>query len=474
MSERLVFGYGTSAGDGPAARGPRTQPADTAVPAPGRPERRDWAFLGLFVFTALLYFRPQDTIRPLIALHLPELAAIFALSALFFGRLQRGQTLTRMTPELGAVFALGLVILATAPFSIWMGGAVRTFLDLYAKVVLIFILLVNTLTTPKKVERLTWLIVIASGYIAVGSVVDYVRGINLVEYGRGTGAVGGMFKNPNDLALNMVAALPLCLAFVLRRVPAWKRLIALACAVAMLGAIVASQSRSGTVGLAVMIAVLAWQLLRRRPGLVAAGALAAALAAPLLPQAYWNRMASIADGSRDDTGSREARSTLFVEAWHAFLADPLTGVGAGQFVNYDPDGREQAWRETHNVILQVAAELGLFGLLIFLFLLFRAARAPLQMRRFLQAAARPPNGGAPLLTESERSMLDVHSVVMLASIAGWFACAFFASVAYHWTFYYVLGLTVAPRELLRDRLAADRAPGRRRARVAPVAVGARA
>ena len=41
---------------------------------------------------------------------------------------------------------------------------------------------------------------------------------------------------------------------------------------------------------------------------------------------------------------------------------------------------------------------------------------------------------------------------MAAALAGWFVCALFASVAYNWTFYYLLALAIAPREILRDRL----------------------
>ena len=33
----------------------------------------------------------------------------------------------------------------------------------------------------------------------------------------------------------------------------------------------------------------------------------------------------------------------------------LHGVGAQQFANYNPPGRVETWRETHNVVLQVAA-----------------------------------------------------------------------------------------------------------------------
>ena len=46
---------------------------------------------------------------------------------------------------------------------------------------------------------------------------------------------------------------------------------------------------------------------------------------------------------------------------------------------------------------------------------------------------------------------------MTAGLVGWFVCAMFASVAYNWTFYYLLALIVAARELALDRLVAARA-----------------
>lgn len=45
---------------------------------------------------------------------------------------------------------------------------------------------------------------------------------------------------------------------------------------------------------------------------------------------------------------------------------------------------------------------------------------------------------------------------MLVALITWFTCAMFASVAYNWTFYYLLALIVAARELTRDRLAVAR------------------
>ena len=61
---------------------------------------------------------------------------------------------------------------------------------------------------------------------------------------------------------------------------------------------------------------------------------------------------------QDETGSRQARKDLMWEGWQTFVDHPLTGVGAGQFKNYNPPDRLEPWRETHNVLLQIAAELG--------------------------------------------------------------------------------------------------------------------
>ena len=74
---------------------------------------------------------------------------------------------------------------------------------------LIFVLILNTLTSARRVREFTWVVVLATSYIGFRAVLDYARGFNLVENGRVQGAVGGMFQNPNDLALNMVSILPI-------------------------------------------------------------------------------------------------------------------------------------------------------------------------------------------------------------------------------------------------------------------------
>ena len=482
---REVTGAG-NAGDGGAngPAGPPSPPPANARPE-GRadaekPEPRDWAFTWTLIFTGVLFLRPQDVFRPLEVLHLAELSAIAGLVSLFVGRLARRQSLTRMTPEFAGVLALGAIILMTAPFSIWFGGAVGVFTDVYLKVALVYLLAVNVLISPKRIERLTWLLVLAIGYLAFRAVFDYARGVNMLSRGtRVRGSVGGLMENPNDLALHMVVFLPLAVFMAMRPGPVIKRLIAAGAGACMLGAIVASGSRGGFVGFAVMAVVMAGYAIRQRPILAVVGLFAVMCALPLVPDQYWRRVASITDESKDDYESSQARKRLFGEAFTAFLENPITGVGAGQFKDYKPEARVEAWSETHNIWLQVAAELGVFGLAVFGFLMARAFSAVAHSRRLLRrsraalAAARRPSGShravpaAPALSPDEALMLDGHSAAMAASLVGFFVCAFFSSVAYTWTFYYLLALAAAPRDILRARVPAA-ARSARAAAPAPV------
>jgi len=481
MKERLAFGFGSRRDAVPAAvsgaSASSTQPTQGGPPsrpdvgsvasarrlAPAEP--RDWAFTWTLIFTAVLFLRPQDVIAPLEFLHLAELSAIAGLTALFFSRLSRGQPITRMTPEFMGVIALGGVILLTAPFSIWIGGSIKVFTDLYVKVILVYLLAVNVIDSPRRLERLTWLLVLSVGYLGFRAVLDYARGVNMVARGtRVAGAVGGIMQNPNDLALNMVALLPLAAFMAMRPGSPVRRLVAAFCGVFMLGAIVASGSRGGFIGFCAMVVALGVFVARQRPIVVVAGMMAVMCALPLAPSSYWRRIASITDSSKDDYQSSEARRELFGESFDAFVQNPLTGVGAGEFKDWNPRGRTQAWHESHNVWLQVAAELGILGVAVMAFLVSRGFLAVVQTRRLLKRLRPPPSrrrrvptGPGPepsaVLSEYEATLLDALSAAMMASLVGWLACSLFASVAYNWTFYYLLVLAAAPRDILRARMA---------------------
>lgn len=468
--ERFAFNAPSSRSGVPPPSGPpspvTSPPVSTGPKPPAPPERNDWAFTWLLVFTAVLFFRPQDIFPPLAVLRLAEMSAIAGLVALVFGRLSRGQTLTRMTPEFAGVIALGALILLLAPFSIWFGGTVGVFTDQYSKVILVYLLAVNVIDSPKRLERLTWVLVLAVGYVAFRAVFDYARGVNMLRGGtRVMGSVGGMMQNPNDLALNMVVFLPLAAFLAMRPGPAMRRLVGAGCAFFMMGAVVASGSRGGSLGFVAMLLVLAVTVVRQRPALVFAGALAVMCALPLVPSSYWQRIASITDASKDDVQSSQARKRLYAESFDAFLENPFTGVGAGQFKDWNPGKRVEAWHESHNVWLQVGAEIGIAGLAVFLFLVFRAFYAVSQTRRLVARLRQRDQ-----ITSDESVTFDAYAAAMTASLVGWVVCSMFSSVAYSWTFYYLLALAASPRDILRARVPALASSRPRAARGAALGV----
>jgi O-antigen ligase len=418
--------------------------------------RADVAYWGAWLFTALLFFRPQDTFPVLDPLHLPEVTAIAALLAMGAIRLAAGQPFVKMTPEIAGVLGLAVVMLATTPFSVWPGGAFNAFVEVYLKVALIFILLAHTVRSPEMLKRLTWLLILAMGYVALRGVMDYFRGVNLVKGGRLAGPIAGLMGNPNDLAMNMVTFIPFAIVAALGRGRPGGRLVAIGIAVLMAATIVFTKSRAGLLGLAVMGVVLVVQGGRLRGGLLMAVLVGALVAVPTMPEAMWTRISSIVNQEEDETGSREARKELMLQGWRTFLDRPLTGVGVGQFQNYNPPDRAVMWQETHNVFLQVLAELGAAGGAIFLFLVVRPVISLVRTRRLLPRAPSrrivPENRTASLaFRPSEAEWLRAHTAAAMAGFAGWFTCAQFASIGYYWTFYYLLALIVAARQISVSR-----------------------
>jgi len=462
--ERLTFNYGPGSV-------PNRQMVEAALASEPEPtfataayaEPRDWGYIGLLAFTAVLLVRPQDSIPGLSSLHLAEVCALIGIGPMLLHRFARRLPVFRVTGETIGVVVLGLAILVTVPFSIWPGGALEQFTDYYLKTFLVFVLMMNTLTTPQRLERINWLIVLCMGYIAARGVFDYARGVNLLEGGRLAGAVSGMFGNPNDLAMNMVTFMPAGAIFAMsRHQPVWRRLIAAGIVVLMMATIVFTKSRGGVLGLCVMLLALVVLGAKVRPGFAAIVIVSVLAATPFMPESFWTRMASMFDEQIDKTqftGSSEARRIVMKEGINTFLERPFTGVGAGQFKNYNPPGRKERWRETHNALIQVAAETGILGLLAFSYLIVRAGIAAAATRKMLK---RPTGRGQPdplgaVMSETDRDTLYAHTVAMTTGLIGWFTCSMFASVAFGWTFYYLLALVVAAREMTRDRLTAARA-----------------
>jgi len=242
----------------------------------------------------------------------------------------------------------------------------------HAKLLLIILIAVNAVRTPTQLRRYILFVVVSFMLFPGRSTLqNYVFGYTV--FGRAVGP----FIYANSNALAAISLLILGPAFALwasekpRRV---LRLIGLGAATALIVIVILTQSRGGFLGLITVLVPSAIALTRRQPRTVVA--MAAVLAAGLFaaPASFWQRMGGLSKatnvetiGDMDAEGSARERYAVMQTALRILSDHPVLGVGLGAYqrvnAEYSPSiGR----KDTHNTYLNVAAETGIPGLLIFL------------------------------------------------------------------------------------------------------------
>jgi O-antigen ligase len=109
----------------------------------------------------------------------------------------------------------------------------------------------------------------------------------------------------------------------------------------------------------------------------------------------------------------------------------VVGVGMGNFHIYSI--RE---KEAHNAYLEIAAELGVMGLIAYLIVIF----APFRSLRRIERKTRDMG------STGEREMYWM-SVGIQAAFIAYMVCSFFASIQYLWYLYYTAAYAVALRQI---------------------------
>ena len=222
--------------------------------------------------------------------------------------------------------------------------------------------------TPQRARN-----VIRASVLAAGMGAAWCYKQHLME---GAERAWGVGLDPNYEALSMVMMIPLA-AWMGRAEGGllWRSVGALT-AVSLAGATFLTQSRGGLIALAV-VGFAALLRARRKPA--ARCALLAAFGAllTLAPTGLWQRFESIRLSGpplNGDETAAQARLELIVAGLGMVESHPLLGVGLDGFKpaapGYDPRLRESETQYiAHNSYLQVAAETGLPGLLLYVALM---------------------------------------------------------------------------------------------------------
>jgi hypothetical protein len=244
---------------------------------------------------------------------------------------------------------------------------------------------------------------------------EHVGLFGTTSVGRGRVRYRGVLQDPNELALAGGVGLPL--AFAIGSVP--KRslgkgaLVFLTLVLVVLCAVLTG-SRSGQL---VFLAVLGCYFFQRFgwKGVLVAGT----AALPLL--VLGGRSGAEAESSTTE------RIDCWMEALSMWKANPLIGVGLGQFGEYH-------YLTAHNSYLLALAELGPIGMLLFSIVVYLSLKIPLGVLRQVTPAA-----GADAAVSTARPW----AMALLAAFAGLVVGIFFLSFAYHYVLWIYIGLAGA-------------------------------
>jgi O-antigen ligase len=386
------------------------------------------------IFTIVLYFRPQEYFSGFASVPIALIAAIITLLAFIPSQLVLEGSLTARPREVNLLLLLTVTALLSVPLAVSPGDAIHTFWEPFLKAVIVFIIIVNAVRTERRLKGMFYLALAVTCALCFAALNDYRLGNLTVEGYRISGAFGGMFQNTNDLGIHLVTVLPLALMLGFAARNFLGKMFYWAIALLALATLVITFSRGAFIGLLAAVLVMSWKLARRRRGVVIISLVIGALVfITAVPGSYWIRLLSIFDPSLDPFGSSTARSEVLKQSFLVALRHPLLGIGIGNFSLVSARGLV-----SHNSYTQVAAEMGMGAL--FLYSMFLTA----------------PLGR---LKQIERETLNVASdsrfyyiaVGLQGSLVGYMFSSFFASVAYYWFIYYLVGYAVCFRNIYEIR-----------------------
>ena len=413
-------------GEKTASRAP--QSGFVARPWPSVPAHR-LTFVGLWLFTALLIFRPGQT---------PDgnnggarfsfIIAVLTLLSFVVSQLRFEKRLSARPLEVTLVVLLCGGALLSMPNAYNSSEAMGVFMDVFIKAVLMFIVMINAVRSEKRLVVLFWLVLAAGIYVSYGALDAYRLGQFSDEGYRVRGNLGATLNDPNDTALYLVTMMPVALALRFSARARWARALYFLTALIMLAAIFVTYSRGGFLALSCAGIFLTWKMFRRSPLRTVVCALLGAFALTfLLPSNYTTRLSSIFDSRGDTRGSATARRRLLYRSIEIASEYPLNGIGMGNFHNFSIKNQV-----SHNSYTQVASEMGLPVLAIYLAFII----APLARLRRMERET--------WLARDVWQYRRLHFLALglQASLLGFLVGSFFLSVAYYWFLYYLVGYAV--------------------------------
>jgi O-antigen ligase len=373
------------------------------------------AFKFLLFMTFVSVGRPQDIFPFLVKLHLGDIAAIGLLCSLFsIQSNQKNKNIFKYT-EVRLVTLILILMIALIPFSLVKNNSFHFIKDIYSKTFIFFAATVLLIRTIKDIKYISWTLLLSM--LSLSLAVCFTKGSVL-----GRMSVGTMY-DPNDLAMIIVTILPIAMMYSFYSSGAG-RLLGIFSAIMGVFATTLTQSRGGFLGLISITILIFFSRLRFKIKYLIILLLLGAILISFSSTSYWDRMSTISKG-----GSESSERTLIWKRSLRMISKNPFGYGVnnfssayGRYLENNPDALLDdpdnwaiyAWKTAHNSFILIGVELGLLGLFIFLFLIYKTYN---NFKKIKKAFA---------------SDTDLHRYAEFyrISLVGFVVCGFFLSQSY--------------------------------------------
>jgi len=405
------------------------------------------------------YYLAIARLRPALVLF------VFAVGyAVLQSRVVTPQNVVRTWPG-KVILGLGGLACLSALFGISLGGSAEFITEDYAKTIIYTCTVIMAFRDWRDVRRLMWAYVLGAGILVWLSL--FVFGISKTSR--------GLTYDANDTGLVLLVALPFALLLV--QTSRWRgRLISGTILVGIVVTIARSSSRGAfvglmLVGLATLVSLKSVSITKR--ALVVIGA--AGVLTLGAPEGYWNLISTLRDPQADyNWSARDGRKEIAKRGIGYMVSYPMFGIGIANYPRAEGTISEKTasmsvnhgvrWAAAHNSFVQVGAEMGIPGLILWSSIIVGGIVGCRRLRKRMPREWR--NG-----TEEQR-FLYLATMYLPMALVGFAVTAFFVSFAYMDPIYVLAallsGLYVAVRASTRATSPRPTAVSVRRAR--PLAV----
>jgi len=307
--------------------------------------------------------------------------------------------------------------------------------------------------------------IVFMGYEAIQHIALYPETSHFLDERNGRWQGLGYYKNANEFGQLMSTTLPFLFAALLIKNNIIIKSVVIGIIAVLIFVIGKSESRTVMVLVGVMVVLT---IILRRPGNIIMKTIKGAIIGVLLliglsyaPGPIQDRLESVLDAGSDK--SFQGRTRSWEQGFDMISWYPITGVGKGQWSEYHG-------LRPHNSYVEIMAELGIFGIILFLMILKLSYQ---EFKPFFMDPEDSPNDDknaqdrpfykAPKADENTTSEKTATAIVIpeetktiVIAVAIVYTCwlmyIFLGNQAYSvWTYFYI-GLCGAVRNLLPEEL----------------------